>query len=178
MEDNSQINYSKIKLRKHLSADALFAELRLQFSKVKDTANGAPKISLCDNLMSAFAMFFLKDSSLLAFDRRRQIEEHNLKSIYGMDQIPCDTQMRTRLDGIDPDSLRSAFKGAFRQAQRGKLLEKFTFMNGYYLVSIDGTGYFSSEKLFSPFCLTKKNKNRENYPSPTNSRSRHCSPPT
>lgn len=157
MKDNGQINYSKIKLRKHLNADALFAELRLQFSKVKDTANGAPKISLCDNLMSAFAMFSLKDSSLLAFDRRREIEEHNLKAIYGMDQIPCDTQMRTRLDGVDPDSLRSAFKGAFVQAQRGKLLEKFTFMNGYYLVSIDGTGYFSSEKLFSPFCLTKKN---------------------
>jgi hypothetical protein len=31
------------------------------------------------------------------------------------------------------------------------------FMEGRYLVSIDGTGYFSSEKRHSPFCLEKKN---------------------
>jgi hypothetical protein len=29
------------------------------------------------------------------------------------------------------------------------------FMGRYYLVSLDGTGFFSSQKLFSPFCLVK-----------------------
>jgi hypothetical protein len=157
MGDLTHTTASEPTPRKHLNADALYAELRRCFSKVKDPATGYPQIKLADVLMAAFAMFALKDPSLLAFDRRRKAEEHNLKSIYGMDNIPCDTQMRTRLDVVDPDLLRPAFKAVFRQAQRGKLLERFVFMKGCYLISLDGTGYFSSEKLFSSFCLQKTN---------------------
>jgi hypothetical protein len=76
-------------------------------------------------------------------------------SIYGIKQAPCDTQMRTRLDTVDPDSLRPAYKEIFRRAQRGKLLEGMVYMEGCVLVSVDGTTNFSSEKLSSPACLTK-----------------------
>jgi len=155
MGDPSQSEHAELTPRKHLNADALFRALRRCFSKVKEKLKTPPEISLADILMSAFAMFSLKDSSLLAFDQRRTTEGHNLKSIYGIERIPCDTQMRARLDGIDPDALRPAFKAVFRQAQRGKVLESFEFMNGCYLISIDGTGYFSSEKRFSPCCLEK-----------------------
>lgn len=157
MGDLNQSTSCKIRLRKDLNADALYAEVHRGFSKVEETAKGSPQISLCDNLMSGFAIFSLKDPSLLAFDQRRKREEHNLKSIYGMERVPCDTQMRTRLDDVEPDSLRPAFKAVFRKAQRGKVLEKFVFMKGCYLIPIDGTGYFSSEKLSSPYCLKKKN---------------------
>jgi len=105
--------------------------------------------------MSAFAMFSLKDPSLLAFDVRRKVEGHNLQSIYGIGRIPCDTQMRSRLDPLEADSLRSAFKEVFRRAQRGKLLEDMVYMEGCVLVSADGTTYFASEKLSSPACLKK-----------------------
>ena len=157
MGDSAHTTLLELTPRKYLNADALYAELRRQFSKVRDATTGYPQIKLGDVLMSGFAMFSLKDPSLLAFDRRRKVEEHNLKSIYGMDQIPSDTQMRTRLDVIHPDLLRPAFKAVFRQAQRGKVLEPFVFMKGCYLISLDGTGYFSSEKLFSPYCLYKTN---------------------
>src|SRR5665648_36918 len=86
---------TKIKLRKHLNADALIDRVHSCFEKIKDHR---PKstISLSDALMSAFAMFSLKDPSLLAF-RKRKSENLNLKSIYMMKNIPCDTQMRTCL---------------------------------------------------------------------------------
>ena len=100
-------------------------------------------------------MMALKDPSLLAFERRRIVEEHNLRSVFHIKDIPCDTQMRTRLDVVDPDWLRPAYRALFRKAQRGKALERMVFMEGCYLIALDGTGYFSSEKLFSPFCLVK-----------------------
>ena len=74
-----------------------------------------------------------------------------------MKAIPCDTQMRTRLDEVDPDSLRPAYKAVFNQAEQEKILEKMVFLEGCILISNDGTGYFSSEKLHSPGCLEKKN---------------------
>ncbi len=146
---------TKGKLRKYLSADALIAALHPCFESIDVPGNNSSIISTHDALMSGFAMMSLKDPSLLAFDRRRVTEEHNLRSIYAIKNIPCDTQMRTRLDEINPDLIRPAYKTFFNNAQRGKLLEPMVFMNGCYLLACDGTGYFSSSKLYSPYCLKK-----------------------
>jgi len=155
MRKTSRKQAPKARARKHLTADALFATIRNCFARVKETCHGIPEISLRDILMAAFAMFSLKDASLLAFDRRRATEEHNLRALYGIERLVCDTQMRARLDTVDPKALRPAFKAVFREAQRAKLLEQFVFMNGCYLVSIDGTGYFSSEKRSASYCMGK-----------------------
>lgn len=106
--------------------------------------------------MSAFAMFALKDPSLLAFDHRRNDE--NLKRLYGIGTIPSDTRMREILDGVDPDELRPLFGDVFHQLQRGKALEPFVFHEGCYLLALDGTGYFSSPTIHCPSCLEKVNK--------------------
>ncbi|HJH32579.1 MAG TPA: transposase [Methanosarcinaceae archaeon] len=49
------------------------------------------------------------------------------------------------------------FNDIFRTLQRGKVLEPMVFMNGCYLLSIDGTGYFSSNKIHCDSCCTKIN---------------------
>lgn len=144
------------KLRKHLNADALFKALHDDFSNVSDFRQGDPDISMADALMSGFAMFSLKDPSLLAFDQRRGTDQ-NLRTIYNIEKVPCDTQMRKILDPVNPEQLRAAFKGPIRQLQRGKILEDMVFFKGCYLLSLDGTGFFSSKKLHSEICLKKKN---------------------
>ena len=72
---------SKVKLRKHLNADALFMSIRREFEKMPEFRTGDIKISMPDALMSAFAMFSLRDPSLLKFDERRKEEAEcqNLK---------------------------------------------------------------------------------------------------
>lgn len=74
--------------RKYLSADALFTLIRKGFERIPDyrPPDVDISISLPDALMSAFAMFSLKDPSLLAFDQRRNDE--NLQSVYGIENIP------------------------------------------------------------------------------------------
>ncbi|MCI5164600.1 MAG: hypothetical protein D3903_00580 [Candidatus Electrothrix sp. GM3_4] len=54
----------QIKLRKHLNADAIFHGLRAGFEKITDHRNKNTTISLPDVLMSAFAIFSLKDLTL------------------------------------------------------------------------------------------------------------------
>jgi hypothetical protein len=63
--------------------------------------------------MSAFAMFSLTSPSLLAFDKERA--EGNLKTIYGIERVPCDTHMREILDPVSPESLRPLFKRVLTQ---------------------------------------------------------------
>jgi len=147
----------EIKLRKHLNADALLSTMKTGFEKIEDHRPGNVQHSLGDTLMAGFAMFSLKDPSLLAFDERRITAPHNLMTIYGMSSIPCDTSMREILDGVDPNDLRPLFKDAFRALQRGKALEQMVFMQGSYLLNLDGTGYFSSGTLYSNACMEKVN---------------------
>jgi hypothetical protein len=145
--------------RKNLSADSLYGRIRSYFCTLTDHRSGEVEIPLHDALMSAFAMFSLKDPSLLAFDHRRRKPTDNFRSIYGINHVPCDSQMRDILDPIDPLSLRPLFRDVFRCLQRGKALKPFLYLDGSYLVSLDGTGYFSSSKIHCKSCLVKNHSN-------------------
>lgn len=153
------VGKTKRTVRKQLNADALIQLMREDFQKIPDHRAGNAKISLDDALMSALAMFQLKDPSLLAFDKRRREEPENLHTIWGITDIPCDSQMRDILDPLELFSLRAPFRSAFRQLQRGKDFEKMAFLDGHYLLSGDGTGFYSSEKVSSDYCMGKKNNN-------------------
>jgi hypothetical protein len=143
--------------RKHLSADALLRLVHSGFANIPDDRPDDADISLADVLMSAFAMFSLKSPSLLAFDQQRA--EGNLHTIYGIERVPCDTYMREILDPVSPKSLRPVFKSLFRQLQRGKALEEMVFLDGYYLLALDGTGYFSSTTIHCESCLQRVHRN-------------------
>ena len=142
---------------KLLSADRLFALVRANFEQVTDQRAENAKISMPDALMSGFAMFSLKDPSLLAFDERRTTDS-NLGSIYGIKEVPGDTQMRTILDDVDSVEIRPAFRDVVHQLQRSKELDRFVFLGGSYLASLDGTGYFSSKTIHCSSCMQKVNK--------------------
>src|SRR5438552_12532215 len=145
------------KERKHLSADALFHLVRSGFATIPDPRCEDGDISLTDALMSAFAMFSLKAPSLLAYDKQRA--EGNLSTIYGIERVPCDTHMREILDPVFPKVLRPVFKSVFRQLQRGKALEAMTFLDGHYLLALDGTEYFSSQTIHCASCLQRVHRN-------------------
>ena len=145
------------KARKHLSADALFRLVHTGFDHIPDYRPADVDIALPDVLMSAFAMFSLKAPSLLAFDKERT--EGNLHTIYGIQRVPCDTSMREILDPVSPTWLRPVFTSVFQQLQRGKALEALTFLDGHYLLALDGTAYFSSKTIHCASCLHRVHRN-------------------
>ena len=131
--------------------------VRSGFAAIPDYRLSETEISLTDALMAAFALFSLKSPSLLAFDKHRV--EGNLGTIYAIDHVPCDTQMREILDPVSPESVRPLFKRIFGQLQRGKALESMLFLEDYYLLALDGTEYFSSKTIHCASCLQKTHRN-------------------
>ncbi len=59
-----------------------------------------------------------------------------METVYKVDTILYNTQMRTILDGVDPSCIRRIFSGVFRQRKRGQGFRK----NGLY------------ERVLSAFC--------------------------
>ncbi len=144
-------------LKSILSADNLLKRVRAGFDQIKDHRALNRVITLSDALMSAFAMFSLKDSSLLEFDERRQ-KDGNLKRVYGLEIIPSDSQMRTIIDEVPSEEFRPMFKDGFSQLEQSKILPQMVYYGKYYLLTVDGTGYFSSKKVHCEACLQRKNK--------------------
>jgi hypothetical protein len=152
---------------KHVPQPALMPQLlssvRQAFDLIHDHRN--PKkisYSLTDALMSGLAVFSLKFPSLLKFDEQRE-EDHiryNLKSLFGIENTPCDTQMRDILDPVDPQQLHQAYHGIIQYTKDSGILENYRFQ-GYYLVALDGTGYFSSSKIHCKECAIKTKRNGE-----------------
>lgn len=154
------------RLRKNLSAPGLLATVRECFENIADHRQRRGSITLPDALMSGLAVFSLKYPSLLKFDQGYAIEEalrHNLRTLYGIDKAPCDTQLRTILDGVDSQSLRPAFRAIHRGVQRGKALEAYEYWEGHYLVSIDGTGQFASSAIGCEQCCRRHSQGKEQY---------------
>jgi hypothetical protein len=113
-----------------------------------------------DIYLSAFALFYLQDPSLLEFQRRcqEQAQQNNLSTVFGVDAIPSDTQLRDVIDGNENGPIRDIFRQYFHCLQRGKQLESFRFLGGSYLIVIDGSEYFTSESIHCKKCLTSTSK--------------------
>jgi hypothetical protein len=145
--------------RKALSAAGLLRTARGVFAKLPDASGH--DIALVDHLMSGLALFGLKYPSLLQFDhdcREETTTRANLKSLYGVARAPSDSRFRERLDTLDPAALRPVYKALFAQLQRGKGLEGFAYLDGHYLLSLDGTGYFSSKTVHCQHCGEKHHR--------------------
>jgi hypothetical protein len=149
--------------RKMLGMPGMLRSVHKIFSKIPDPKTFAtpPNISIADHLMSGLAVFGLKCPSLLDYDTRRLdvATAKNLSNLYYVSAPPSDTYLRERLDDINPDTLRPAFKKIFAHFQRGKGLEEFEFLNGHVIISGDGTGHFSSGKIACCHCCTKELSN-------------------
>src|ERR1700679_598109 len=112
-----------------------------QFKNVRDRREPLKiEIPMADALMSAFAIFSLKFSSLLKFEGAMKVKVNfsNLKTLYQVSRVPSDTQMRTILDDVETEDLRPIFKSLFLKAQRAKILEKYKFLGDKYLLVLDG----------------------------------------
>ena len=152
--------------KKHLSFTALRKSLSEHFGQIDDRRQSAKvDYNLHDCLMSGFAMMFFQDPSLLTFQQRLQdgIHKNNLTTVFAVDDIPKDTQMRQILDAIAASQLDGIFSDFLHRLQRGKHLADYQLLDGSYLVAIDGSEYFSSENIRCPHCLVTKSKGKQRY---------------
>lgn len=147
--------------KKSLSFGALLDQLKETAGQIVDQRDPDKiKYPLVDIYISAFAMFFLQDSSLLEFQRRLEdsVQRNNLRSVFGVEAIPSDSQLRDVIDLHDMTPLLSLFGDYFHHLQRNKKLEEFQVLDNKYLIAIDGSEYFTSEKVHCNKCLVKKTK--------------------
>ena len=148
------------KPKKNLRFTILLEVLIDAFNKISDQRDPEKTQykKLSDFYTAAFAMFYFQDKALLEF--QRQLENkyrlNNLTTVFNISEIPKDTQLRDVIDKHSYKQIISVFKDYFSRLQRGKYLNNFKILDNSYLVTIDGSVYFSSNELECDKCLTKE----------------------
>jgi hypothetical protein len=132
--------------------------LSREFEQIDDHRRSNAKYELADILRSAFAMFSLKSPSLLSLREQTRQEERNLKSIYRIEAIPSDTQMRSALDPISVVPLRNLLRKLFRILQQAGLVKEYHYWRDHVIVSVDGVEHFSSTQIHFDHCTTRTHR--------------------
>src|SRR4030042_4252291 len=150
--------------KKHLSFNALRKMLSRRFLEISDfRQEGKVEHVVHDVFMSGVALMFYQDRSLLQFQQKLQegIHKSNLQTLFQVGSIPKDSQMREVIDEGESRGVEPLFEDFFRPLQRGKHLEAYRVLGDYHVISIDGSGYFSSDKIHCSGCLKKESKKGE-----------------
>ena len=158
-----------VKVRKQLNKTHLIDQIWEEFNDIPRPCNNSPYL-VTDHLMSALALLVLKYPSLRQFDiatrggDEGETVEHrrtrnNLKEMRHINRVPSDSGLRRFLDLIDPEAIRPVYARLFAIRQRtGVLRKQFGWQEGYYLVSLDGTGVHSSKTIQCPHCCTTEHE--------------------
>ena len=83
----------------------------------------------------------------------------NADSLFGMGEIPCDHQIRTLLDPLEPAQLFPVFEGVYAALDRTEQLGSFRAFAGQLLMAFDGTEFFSSREIHCDRCSQRTHRN-------------------
>jgi hypothetical protein len=83
---------------------------------------------------------------------QRKKGQNNAQGLFGVEQIPSDGQIRNLLDPVEPAQLREPFWEIYRSLEQSGHLDQYRGVGGTYLISLDGSQYFSSQEIHCPNC--------------------------
>jgi len=153
-----------MKSKKYLTFSALRNSLSSCFRQIPDQRQTAKiNYSIHDAMMCGFACMYFQDPSLLQFQKQLEDEQNrnNLTTLFDVNVIPENTQLRDIVDVVPSEQFRPVFKDYFWRLQRSKYLERYEFLPGLYLCSIDGSQFFNSGKVDCKKCLKTRHQNGE-----------------
>ena len=145
-------------LQESLNIDTLIVNLRSRFDSFTDKHGKNSSVSLTDILMSAYAIFSLKYSSLLQFEIQNPLEKENLMNLFCLTKTCNDSQMRVVLDQVNPDDIRQLYPQNFQALEDLGIIKEYEFWKKYLIIAIDGVHHFESKKIHCEGCLKSNRK--------------------
>jgi len=121
--------------------------------------------TITDAGLSAFSAFYMQSPSFLAYQRLMQQEQgrNNARSLFGIEAIPSDGQIRNLLDPVAPYHMRETYWAIYEQLLDRGHLEEYHCLMGTLLCSMDGTQYFGSHTVHCANCSTQEREEETYY---------------
>ncbi len=119
------------------------------------------RYTMQDAALGAFSVFFTQSPSFLAVQKTlaQRKGRSNAETLFQMNAIPCDNQIRKLLDEVAPDHLFPVFTCVFEGLEAAGHLDGHRVLDGDLLIALDGTQYFSSQKIHCEQCSKRQHRN-------------------
>ena len=134
-----------------LGFDALKSILHRRIEALPDHRKRGPntRYRVQDAALGAFGIFFTQSPSFLEYQRHLQQTkgQNNASTMFGVETIPCNNQIRNLLDPLMPRSLDGVYLEVFEGLEQYGLLANFRGLADQLLLALDGTQYFSSQTI-------------------------------
>jgi len=151
------------KPKQEFTFDNMVEKLREVTNKFPDKRTGKNiSYSIEDAALGAFSIFFTQSPSFLAYQKIMQETkgENNAHTLFGINKIPCDNQIRILLDEVPPSEVFPIYSNILNGLNESGHLDMFrSSLNDSLLIALDGTQYFSSNTIHCDNCSTKNHKN-------------------
>lgn len=160
--DHQNLYYKMTKNTGDIEVSELIQILRNQLNNLPDCRVGKnKKYELSDVVLAAFSVFFTQSPSFLEHQRfmNKKKGKDNALSLFSLTEIPSDNQIRKLLDPIPAQKIFDAFTITHQRFNKSKIINQFKYFNNQILVALDGTEYFTSQKIFCPNCNCREHKN-------------------
>ena len=149
-------------IKKKLQFDELVGYLKVYIQLLPDYRQGYnTTYTIQDAALSAFSVFFTQSPSFLAHQKKMQETKgrSNATSLFQIENIPSDNQIRNLLDPVEPKHLTPIFEFVYRNLLTGGFIEPYRYFNNNILIALDGVCYHSSSEVSCDKCHKREHRN-------------------
>jgi hypothetical protein len=142
----------------------LVGSLRGTLGRLTDRRTGEnASYSMADIGLSAFSVFFTQSPSFLSAQKTMEQAKgrSNAQSLFEVEQIPSDNHIRQTLDPVAPEELFGLYDEVLESLWQGGALTGWRGIGDSLLIALDGTWYFSSQKVHCANCSCLEHKSGE-----------------
>ena len=150
-----------------LALKQLIKDLKRILGEFPDLRKGKNyQYEMTDAGLGAFSVFFTQCASFLAHqeEMKKRKGRSNAESLFELVNIPSDNQIRGLLDPVMPKALASMYRLTFERLEQSGIIDTFRSYSNSLLIPLDGTEYFSSQKIHCSNCSHRELANgKTNY---------------
>jgi hypothetical protein len=146
-----------------LTFDELVSMFHQRLDQLPDHRQGGNNTTydIKDAALGALAVFFSQSPSFLAHQKKMEDTKgrSNATTLFGIGRIPSTPQIRNLLDPVPPQEMYPMFRSILEALAAQGELTQFRAFNDSLLVALDGTQYFSSQKINCAQCSQQQLNN-------------------
>jgi hypothetical protein len=147
-------------MSKPLSLSNIVRHCRERWQALPDQRkpNNNMRYAIADAALAALSVFFMQSASFLAHQRDMELRKrsNNGRTLFGIEKIPSDNQLRNLLDPITPDHFEADFDWVMAEMKAAGTLDAFRAYEGTLLVALDGLTYHSSTNVHCANCSQRQ----------------------
>jgi hypothetical protein len=100
----------------------------------------------------------MQSPSFLAHQRHLETDQgrSNCQTLFGIGKIPGDSQIRAKLDAVEPAMFHPMFADIVAELAPCGGLDAMRCLDGHALIALDGTEFHCSDKIHCPNCSHRK----------------------